>query len=151
RQRTGVRRPHVQEVNRLAVDRGRELRDLVESGLRGPPVEGCPPVLGEAPHVRTWHAPLPAGAGQVVWPAGPGEPVVKVVDVALRDLDAEGPDVIVDGVHTARMAPNQEEIVPHFVGTWCTCWKPRPGSCACCRSCRAGATGRVPSSRHAWE
>ena len=47
RERAGLCRPDVQEMDRLTVDRGDELRDLVERRLGGPPVVAGPPVLGE--------------------------------------------------------------------------------------------------------
>ena len=36
---------------------------------------------------------VPAGAGRLVGPAGPGQPVSQVVEVGLRDIDAERPDL----------------------------------------------------------
>src|SRR5215470_15046524 len=101
RERAGLRRPNVQEMDRLTVDRGDELADLVERRFGGPPVIAGPPVLGEAAQVAAGHAALPARPGKAVRPAGAGKPVAQIVDVGPRDLDAEGADVAARVVHAA--------------------------------------------------
>ena len=121
-QRCGVRlgRPDVDEVDRLAVDRRRELRERVELRLDGSPVELGTPALDELLEVAAGHAVLPAGldrsAGrqafelrrrQLVGPAGSREPGHEVVDAALRDVDTKRTDLGVVGVrHDVMVAPN---------------------------------------------
>ena len=55
----------------------------------------------EAAQVAAGHAALPACPGNAVRPAGAGKPVVQVVDIGLRDRDAEGADVAARVVHAA--------------------------------------------------
>ena len=98
-QRGGVRLggAQVQEVHAGPVDRGDELGEGVERRLVGPPVVLLGPVVGELTQVAGRNAALPAGAGQVAGPAGPGQPLAEVVDVGLRDADAVRPDPGVGG------------------------------------------------------
>src|SRR4029077_16068937 len=74
-QRQGIRlrSPNVEEMNVLAVDGGRELRVGVETGFLGPPVVGCAPVVSQVFHFGEWDAVIPAGVGELVWPAGATE------------------------------------------------------------------------------
>lgn len=60
RQRVGLRRPHVQEVDRLTVDRRHELREPVEPALLLAPVELVAPVGHEPFEILLWDAALPA-------------------------------------------------------------------------------------------
>ncbi len=82
----------MQEVNVLPVDRGRELREVVELRLILAPLVGGPPVLGQPFQVADGNAVGPANVRQLVGPAGTGQPVIQGVQVGLRDLDAERPN-----------------------------------------------------------
>jgi hypothetical protein len=93
RDRLGVVGADVREVQRLPVDLGEELRQRVEPGLGGTPVEVALPVPREALQVVDRDAAAPALAGDLDAPSGAGEPVAQVVQVGLRDVDAEGADV----------------------------------------------------------
>ena len=79
----------VQEVDALAVDGGRELREGVEPRFLGAPVEAVLPVGDEFGEVGLADAVVPAGAGEFAGPAGFGEAVVQLVEVRLGDVDAE--------------------------------------------------------------
>ena len=57
------------------------------------PVVARPPVLGQLLQVVERHAAAPADAGQLVGPAGAGEPIAQVVEVGLGDVDPERPDL----------------------------------------------------------
>src|SRR5215207_9143391 len=59
RQGIALRRPDVEEVDRLAVDLGRELREGVESRLLLPPVEPGAPILGKFFEVLERHTAAP--------------------------------------------------------------------------------------------
>ncbi len=89
-QRDGGRvlRADVQEVDVLAVDLGGELGEFVEFRLRLAPVEAVGPVRGQGLEVVGRHPPAPAGAGDLAAPAGARQPVVQVVELVLRDVDA---------------------------------------------------------------
>ena len=78
----------------LAVDLGGELKVLVELGLLRAPVVLGAPVLGELLQVAQRHPASPAHAGQLTGPAGGGELVVQVVEIGVRDLATEGPDLV---------------------------------------------------------
>jgi hypothetical protein len=93
-QRDGVRpgRADMQEVDVLAVDLGGEVREFVELGLVLAPVVGGSPVLGEFLEASQRKAVVPAGVGNLVGPAGASKTIVQVVEVGLRDVDAEGLD-----------------------------------------------------------
>ena len=97
-QRRGIRlaRAHVDEVDRLAVDGRRELRQLVDPGLLGAPVERGAPPLGESLEVVERHALAPALARQGVGPARARESIVEIVEVGLRDVDAERADARIE-------------------------------------------------------
>jgi hypothetical protein len=87
RDRAGLGRAHVEEVDRLAVDLGRELVELVERGLLCAPVEPVPPVVDEAAQVCRGDPTTPvvgsvaSVAGRVGRPAGVAEPCEEVVEV----------------------------------------------------------------------
>ena len=83
----------MQEVDVLAVDRGDELRDLVQPGLLGPPVEAVGPVAGQVLQVVQRDAASPVVAGGMLRPAGAGDPVLQVVEVGLGDVDPERADL----------------------------------------------------------
>ena len=93
RQRVRRRRPLVEEVDPLTVDLGRELRDLVQRGLRGPPVVAVGPVSGELLEVGDRNPAAPVVHGRSGRPPRRGQPRLEVVHLRLRDLDPEGPDV----------------------------------------------------------
>jgi hypothetical protein len=94
RQRVRLGRADVHEVDPLAVDGGGELRVLVEPGLLGAPVVAALPVPGELPQVAERHATAPADTGQLVGPAGAGQPVGQVVQLGLGNLDPERVDAV---------------------------------------------------------
>jgi hypothetical protein len=81
-------------VHPLAVDLGGELRELVEPPLVRAPVVAAAPVRGELAEVAGCDAVVPAGAGQLVGPAGRVQPAVQLVQVRLGDGDPEGLDAI---------------------------------------------------------
>ena len=86
-------RTDMQEVDRLSVDRGGELGELVERGLVRTPVVVGAPVFGEPVKVSERHTPAPVPSEKVVWPAGPRKPVSQVVDIRLWNIDPERPDL----------------------------------------------------------
>ena len=92
RQRVRLGRTDVQEVDRLAVDRGGELREPVERRLVLPPVVLGSPILGQVLQVPERHAPAPPGVGRLVGPTGAGEPLLEIVDVPLGNFDPERTD-----------------------------------------------------------
>jgi hypothetical protein len=77
RQRVGVGRPDVQEVDVLAVDLGGVLRIAVERGLLSAPVELLAPVGGQLADPLQRDAEVPADAGQFVGPADAVQAVVQ--------------------------------------------------------------------------
>src|SRR6266851_1592939 len=81
----------------LPVDRGSELSKRVQPLLMSTPVVAGAPVLGQLFHVFQGDAVVPARAGQLVGPAGPGQPGPQVVQIGLRDIDAERPDSCLAG------------------------------------------------------
>ena len=100
RQRIRLGRADVQEVDRLAIDRGGELGEPVQHRLVRPPVVVRAPILGQLLQVSERHAPAPAHAGRSRGPAGTGEPVPQVVDIRLGYLDPEGSDLAVGAIRT---------------------------------------------------
>src|SRR5215211_1437402 len=104
REGVGLGRAEVREVDGLAVDGGGELRDLVELGLPGPPVVVVAPVVDQVLDIAEGDAVVPAGGdraglgtagvqrGELVGPAGPGQPLGQIIQIGLRDLDPKRPD-----------------------------------------------------------
>jgi hypothetical protein len=90
RQRIGLGRADMQEMHTLPIDFGDELRIPVPGRLLRPPVEAGAPVLGQLPHVAGRDAVGPADAGQLVGPAGGGQPPAQILEVGVRDVDAKG-------------------------------------------------------------
>jgi len=119
-QGVGLGRADVQEVDGLAVDLGGELGQGVEPGLLGPPVEPVLPVAGQLPQVAGRDPGPPVVAVRPVGPAGAGQPLAQVVQVAVGDVDAERPDLGVCGrglpprsvVDAGTLSPIAECIVP---------------------------------------
>jgi hypothetical protein len=92
RQGLWLRGADVEEVDRLAVDGGGELRVLVQPRLVLAPVVAVTPVGGQLLEIVERHPAAPADPGQLVGPAGTGQPVAQVVEVGLGDVDPERPD-----------------------------------------------------------
>jgi DNA-binding MarR family transcriptional regulator len=95
RQRAGFGRPHVEEVDRLAVDHGGELRDGVERDLLRPPVVRGPPVVCDLAEVADRHASAPTDIVELLRPSRADESLAQILEGAFRDIDAEWPDLIV--------------------------------------------------------
>jgi hypothetical protein len=81
------------KVDRLPVDLGEVVRELVHARFLCAPVVPGAPVLHHLLEVVVGHAVRPVVAGSSSGVAGAGEPVVEVVKLGLRDLDDEGTDV----------------------------------------------------------
>jgi hypothetical protein len=100
RERAGLGGAHMQEMDVVAVDFGEVLRELVECCLVCPPVVAGAPVIGPLREVAGRHTATPVVPGhvprQLIHPARPGQPVTQVIEVRLRNLDAERTDI---GVH----------------------------------------------------
>src|SRR4030095_11599119 len=99
RQGVRLRRLHVQEMDPLTVDLGRELRVRVELRLRGPPVVLGPPVLDQLGQPGDRYAGVPVVTGQRRGQTGAGQLGRQVVEGALRDVDAEWLD------HASTLSP----------------------------------------------
>src|SRR6266702_1153740 len=84
-----MRRAHVQEMDRKPVDLGPELRQRVEPRLGGPPVVAIDPVAAQFLLVSERHALGPVGDRLRLRPARPLQPLAKVGQVGLGNLDAE--------------------------------------------------------------
>ena len=101
RQRVGVRRARVHEVDLLPVDPGAEVRQLVEPRFLRAPVVLVAPVLDELAQVAHRDPVLPAGVVDLVREAGRGQTVGEVVEDQVADADLEGLNA-----RTARSGPS---------------------------------------------
>jgi len=81
------------EVDRLAVDLGHELRQLVEAALVRAPVIASAPVIGQITQEALRDAVIPAHAGKLVRPAARPEPPLQLLHVTLGDLDVKRADI----------------------------------------------------------
>ena len=97
RERVGLGRPPVHEVDVEAVDAGLELVEPVEPPLLGPPVELVAPVLDELPQVGLVHPELPPDALGLVGHAGAREPLLQVGQHVVGDVDGERLDGVAGG------------------------------------------------------
>ena len=77
----------------MAVDLGAELRERIEPSLFGPPVVGSTPVLSQFPCVIERNALCPPDAGNLVGPASGVKSPMQVLELLMRDFDAEGTDL----------------------------------------------------------
>jgi hypothetical protein len=93
RQRVFVRRLHVDEVDVHPVDLGRELRQRVESCLALAPVVLGRPVAGELLHRGELHALRAIVDELLARPPCGRDALAEVVDLLVRDVDAEGADI----------------------------------------------------------
>src|SRR5207249_6685733 len=87
-----VRRARVDEVNRLAVDTGAEMGQLVEPHLLGAPVVCLSPVLDELAQVAHRYAVLPTRPLDLIRKAGLREAALQVLEDGVVDADLEGLD-----------------------------------------------------------
>ncbi len=94
----------VQEMDRLSVDLGQELVVLVEPCLDRPPVEGGAPLVEEFAKVGVRDAVGPVVAGCRAGEPSAREPLCEVVQVCLRDFDAERAKVGLVCVHGSTLA-----------------------------------------------
>ena len=82
----------VDEVDGLPVDLGQEVRVGVDPGLDRTPVERLP-ALDHVAQVGHRRAVVPGVAGRRRRVPGPLQALAEVVEVGLRELDAEGADL----------------------------------------------------------
>ena len=80
-------------VDALAVDLGQEVVQPVETALLRPPVEAVAPVGHQLAEVGEIRSLLPAGLRRRGGPSRPGEPMAQVIEVVVRDFNAERLDV----------------------------------------------------------
>lgn len=80
------------EVDRMAIQFGDELRQRVEPAFRSAPVELPPPVLDDIPQGQARRAVLP-GRADVVGPSRAIQATVEVRQVPFRDVDAKRGDL----------------------------------------------------------
>src|SRR5437763_13257783 len=73
----------MQEVDVLAVDLGRELWELIQSGFVLAPVVAGAPIFGQVLEVVERNASAPADARQLVGPASASQAVAQIVQVGL--------------------------------------------------------------------
>src|SRR4029453_17362731 len=109
----------VPKVDVLPVDRGGELRVLVEGCLPGAPVVLVLPVVDQVADVADGDAVLPARRdraplrtagveGEPVGPAGPGQPVGEVVQVGLGHVNEERANLLAGVAHG--ISPSQQDV-----------------------------------------
>lgn len=84
-----VEEVHGERLEPFGLQLGGELWELVELRLGAPPVEGLGPVLGQALHLGERRAALPLDAPQLIGVPGPGQPVLEVRQLLVRDGDLE--------------------------------------------------------------
>jgi hypothetical protein len=110
-EREGVRlrRADVQEMDVLPIDRRRELLMPVELRLPLAPVVLRAPTFGERLHTVERHAVAVSDAGKLIGPAGPREPVTQVIEVRLRNLDPERPDLVAPVAHRVPPSPARRD------------------------------------------
>src|SRR5690606_5542602 len=160
--------PHVQVVDRLAVDLGAEPRVGVDAVLDGTPVERRP-APDHVAQVRLGGAVLPGVAGGGGREARPLEPLAQVVEVGLGDVDGErtvlegrrahGSSFVVRGVLPCSRERHyggfrhgsflySERVRRPFRPLLRRCpWPRRRPACSPCSACCSRApTGPAPSS-----
>ncbi|HVJ55267.1 MAG TPA: hypothetical protein VM689_22595 [Aliidongia sp.] len=82
-------RPLMDEMDTLAIDVGRELREAVQSPLGRAPIEAVPPMIHEAAQIGDVGAVLPADILGLIRPARPPEPFLEILDIRLGHGHAE--------------------------------------------------------------
>src|SRR5260370_32326113 len=80
----------MQEVNRLPIDFGRELRELVQLSLVFSPIVAVSPIIGQILQIGSRYSAAPTGAGQLCRPSGASQPVAQVGQFTIRYIDSEG-------------------------------------------------------------
>ena len=81
----------MQVVALLAVNLGGELRDLIQPGFLTPPIETMPQVVGQVLELGQRHVVIKIRTriGRGIWPAGEVEAAMKIIQLAVGDLDLE--------------------------------------------------------------
>ncbi len=85
-------RTRMDEMDALPVDPGGELGKGVGPGLEARPVVVVLPVPAQLDQEIAFGAVLPPGAGYLVGPPGPGQPVTEIVDLGGGDAHIKGLD-----------------------------------------------------------
>src|SRR5258708_6930482 len=80
----------MQEVNRLPIDFGGELRELVQLSLVFSPIIAVSPIIGQILQIGYRYSAAPTGAGQLCRPSGASQPVAQVGQFNIRYIDSEG-------------------------------------------------------------
>src|SRR5205807_10252101 len=93
-----LRRAHVDEVDAEPVDRGAELREGVQAGLRPPPVVLVGPVAAQVAHVGERDPLGPVVDRLGLGPSRPPEALVEVSEDGVGHIDPKRRDV---GAHAA--------------------------------------------------
>jgi hypothetical protein len=105
RERAGLLRSPVNEVDRQAVDRGGELFETVQRPLLRPPVEPIAPVREELLQVRHVRAVRPAVAAlQCLWYARIPQSGFQIGEHRIRHMDRERTNRGAGGRHRLRAA-----------------------------------------------
>ena len=107
-----MRGTDVDEVDRLAVDRSAEVRELVEARLLGSPVVRVAPVLHQLAHVVHWDPVLPAGVLDLIGEAGLRQTAAQFLQVRIVDLDPEALDDLAHLWLTGMAVPRSGDLGP---------------------------------------
>ena len=94
RQRVGMGRAHVDEVDSEAVDLGPELGQAVQPCLGGPPVIPIGPIATEILEVRAWHPLGPVLDGLGIGPARPSQPSTEIGELRIGYPDVKLGDLV---------------------------------------------------------
>ncbi len=105
RGRVEMRGADMQEVDVQPVDRGQELREVVQPRVGGRPVVVLKPVPAQFLEVGQRRALRPVAHSLRVRPPGPAQPFAQVRDVGVGDVNLERPDVIVHAASIPRRGP----------------------------------------------
>ena len=90
RHRVGADASHMQVMEIDAVEPDAELRERIQRGFLGPPVECVTPVFGELAKMADIGAVSPCSTGRRIGKAGAGKTVAEIGDVGVGDTKREG-------------------------------------------------------------
>src|SRR5262249_54759649 len=119
RKRVRIARARMDEVDRLAVDLGAEVRKLVEPRFLRPPVVLVTPVLHQLPQVVDGNPALPAAPLDLVREAGLCQPATQVLPDRVVDADLESVDGLTHRSLPGRTATQAAAICSSLIQREC--------------------------------
>jgi len=111
-------RSRMDEMDRLSINRGAEMGELVQTSLLPAPIVRVAPVTNQLAQVVDGNPVLPAGALDLIRETGARQTPVEILENGVLHADREGVYCL---THRSR-AGFLAEVVPRRAAPCCSCW-----------------------------